>query len=212
MKKFHEALTGQRGLFYGERYLLEDRLYKELARVISPPRLKHSLDTRDVAVELAQRYGLEEQRVMLAALLHDCARELGDERLMEYALQEGIPIGETEQELPVFLHGPVGAVMVRKNFGVHDLQVLRAISVHTTGAAKMGSLEKVVFIADKIEPGRKYPGVDRLRELAFYDLDKCLVACLDQSVKFSLERGVVLHPEICRARNSALRGIMRTSP
>ncbi len=191
---------------------MEDKLCKELSRVISAPRLEHSLGTRDVAVELAQRYGLEEQRVMSAALLHDYARELGDKPLMEYALQEGIPIGETEQELPVFLHGPVGAVMVRKNFGIHDLQVLRAISVHTTGAAKMGPLEKVVFIADKIEPGRKYPGVDRLRELALYDLDKCLVACLDQSIKYSLDRGVVLHPEICRARNSVLRDIIKTSP
>lgn len=196
----------------GESYFLEEKLLKQLPEMISKPRLEHSLGTRDMAVKLGEKYGLDRERVSTAALLHDCARELGDEALLNMAVQEGVPVGEIEKLLPVFLHGPLGAVMARKNFGINDLQVLKAISVHTTGAGKMGLLDKIIFVADKVEPGRRYPGVDKLRELAFADLNACLMACLDQSINFTLEKGVMLHPEIVNARNGVLRDILKTGP
>lgn len=184
---------------------MEGKLLKQLSQSISAPRLEHSLGTRDLAVKLGNRYGLDKERVAMAALLHDCARELGNDRLTEFALQEGLVVGEAEKEMPVFLHGPVGAVIARKEYGVTDLKVLRAITLHTTGAQKMGLLDKVLFVADKVEPGRKYSGVEGLRELAFNNLDRCLLFCLDRSVRHSLEKGVILHPEICEARNGVLR-------
>lgn len=187
----------------------EEKFLGRLSCLISSFRLEHSVSTRDVAVKLGEKYGLERGRVSAAALLHDCARELGDAELINMARQEGITIGETEKKLPVFLHGPVGAVIARKTFGINDIQVLRAISVHTTGAGKMSLLDKIIYIADKVEPGRNYPGVEKLRDLAFQDLNTCLLACLDNSIKFSLDRGFMLHPEICNARNGVLRDIVK---
>lgn len=187
-------------------------MIKKLSGLISNSRLEHSVGTMEIAVKLADRYGLGKEQASLAALLHDCAREMGDEELLSIAAEEGLPVGEMEKLLPVFLHGPVGAVIARKKFGVTDSKILRAISLHTTGTSKMEMLDKIIFVADKVEPGRRYSGVEKLRELAFIDLNECLLACLDRSIEFSLEKRALLHPEICSARNGVLGEILKACP
>lgn len=185
-------------------------LIKRLPEFISGPRLKHSMATSRMAIKLAGKYGVGKDLVLPAALLHDCARELGDEELLQRAAQEGLAITELEKEHPVFLHGPVGAIIAREDFGIDDPRVWQAIAVHTTGAVEMGPLDKIIYIADKIEEGRNYAGVERLRELAFQDLDVGLLACLEHNIKYSLEKGIILPPEICYARNSVLKDLLKT--
>ncbi|MCF8011207.1 MAG: bis(5'-nucleosyl)-tetraphosphatase (symmetrical) YqeK [Clostridiales bacterium] len=189
----------------------EKEILEKLASLITPKRLKHSLRTRDTAVELAAKYGFDRGRVSLAALLHDCARDFSEERLLEIARQEGIKIGDMEEKAPILLHGPVGAVIASKSFGIHDTQILKAISAHTTGAEVFEMLDKIIYISDKIERGRDFPGVEELREKAFTDLNEGALACLDNSIKFSLNKKMLLHPYLCCARNSVLLDIIQNS-
>lgn len=188
----------------GEQHYGVEEACTRLSKLMGKKRFQHSLRTAEMALQLARRHGVDERMAYWAGLLHDCARELSGSELLAAAHREGLPVTELEKQVPVFLHGPVGAVMARKQFGIHEVKVLRAIAMHTTGAEKMGLLDKIVFVADKVEAGRHYRGVVKLRELAFTDLNACILACLERGIKLALGRRALLHPEIVLARNALL--------
>ena len=102
---------------------------------------------------------------------------------------------------PALLHGPVGAKVAAAEFGVDDVKILEAIALHTTGGAGMGLLARIVYLADAIEPGRSYPGVDVLRNLAKTSLERALLAALDDSIAFIVARRGLIHPGTVEARN-----------
>jgi predicted HD superfamily hydrolase involved in NAD metabolism len=174
---------------------------KRLQGMLGNKRLEHSLAVSETAAGLAELYGADRQQAAVAGLLHDCARELPGEELLALARENSVPVDDIEEIKPVLLHAPVGALLARQQFGVLDQVVLHAIEVHTLGDETMTLLDKIVFVADKVEPGRKSPGVEELRQIASQNLDRVLLRCFDAAIMLSVRRGELIHPRAVQARN-----------
>lgn len=172
---------------------VRDRLTEE--------RYAHVLAVRDCAAKLAELYGVDREKAELAGVLHDYARDLPGEVLLSLAEERGIPFSEIDRKVPILLHGPVGAALVREELGVENPEVLEAIALHTLGGAGMSMLAKIVYVADIIAADRDFPGVNRLRQLAGEDLDRALVECLATTLRYCLERRRLIHPQTITAWN-----------
>ncbi len=176
----------------------------QLRQMIDEARFSHTMGVVACARELAGLHGANVTQAELAALLHDCARCLSGRELLAIALAQGLPVDELEREIPDLLHGRVGACFARTKFGINDREVMRAIELHTLGAPEMGLLDKIIFVADMVEPGRQFPGVERLRQLVRQDLDLALLDCFDTTIRYVLEKQQYIHPRSIIARNSVL--------
>lgn len=178
---------------------------EQLQGMLDKKRYDHCLGVMDTAMRLADFYGADKEKAAVAGLLHDCARGLSEEELLALARKEDMCITDVEIALPVLLHAPVGALLARRQFGIVDEEVLNSIVLHTLGNNTMNLLDKIVFVADKIEPGRRFPGVERLREKAFQNLDQSLLSCLDMSIDFAVRAGKPIHQQSINVRNKLLR-------
>ncbi len=165
-----------------------------LARTrLSARRYGHTLRVADTAEDLARVHGVDPARARLAALLHDTGREIKSGEFLRLAEGWDLPVGEPERESPKLLHGPVAAELARRSVGVEDEEVLEAIRAHTTGSPGMGPLSLVLYVADKIEPARDYPSVERLRRLAREDLRGAAAESLRRTIAHNEERGRSTH-------------------
>jgi predicted HD superfamily hydrolase involved in NAD metabolism len=149
---------------------------------------------------------LDREQVELAAWGHDIARALSRQELLARAREFGLEVSPVEEEAPILLHGPVGAEILRQEYGIDDPEVLAAARFHSTGRAGMSLVEKVIFVADKIEPGKVQakPALARVRELADRDLDAAILEYLDQMLMVASEENWSLHPQAIAARNERL--------
>lgn len=168
---------------------------------LSPPRWQHTQGVVEMAQALARRWGVSEEKARVAALLHDVAREGTPAGLLKMAGDFGIVRDKICDAEPVLYHGPLAAALARTVWRIDDPDVLHAIAYHTTGRPGMSPLEKVIFLADALEPGRQYPGVDALRDQAFVDLNGALRASLESSIVYLIQRGQLIHPDTLAARN-----------
>ena len=140
---------------------------------LSEKRFQHSVNTMKEAVELAKKYGVDEDKARKAGLLHDCGK-LKNER-----------VGALE-------HAGLGAKLVKTKYNIYDEDIVNAILYHTTGRTNMSMLEKIVFIADKIESGRDYEGVEELRKEAYLDIDKAIIMSLERTMEYLKEIGAAI--------------------
>lgn len=187
-----------------------EQMKQELEKRLKPSRFRHSLGVAETAMKLAKRFGADEEQARVAGLLHDCAREFRNEDMVKEAEKRGIAIGEVERSMPLLLHADIGAVRVRELYGVEDPAILQAIARHTVGGPEMTVLDKIIWYADMIEPGRDFPGVDELRELGrTASLDAMLLAGLSHSIVFVVEKGHLIHPVTVLARNEILLNQMK---
>jgi predicted HD superfamily hydrolase involved in NAD metabolism len=149
---------------------------------------------------------LGKERVKLAAWGHDIARALSPQELLARARGFSLEVSPVEEQAPILLHGPVGAEILRREYGIDDPEVLAVARFHSTGRAGMSLLEKVIFVADKIEPGkvRAKPALARVRELADRDLDAAILEYLDQLLETARQERWPLHPQAVAARNELL--------
>lgn len=161
---------------------------------LSERRYGHTLRVADTAVDLARVHGLDRDRTRLAALLHDATRERRPEEFLRLAEAWELPVGGPERESPKLLHGPVAAEIARRELGVDDEEVLEAVRAHTTGRPFMGRIALALYVADKIEPARDYPSVERLRSLARENLYTATAESLRRSIDHNEERGRPIHP------------------
>jgi predicted HD superfamily hydrolase involved in NAD metabolism len=161
---------------------------------LSDSRYEHTLRVADTAEGLARVHDLDADRARLAALVHDSAREIGPDEFLKLADAWNLQVGESEQQSPKLLHGPVAAEMAKRKLGIDDEEVLEALRAHTTGRPGMGPLALVLYIADKIEPARDYPSVGRLRDLAREDLHKAALESLRRAIAHNEGRGKTTHP------------------
>jgi predicted HD superfamily hydrolase involved in NAD metabolism len=161
---------------------------------LSEGRYGHTLRVADTAADLARVHGLDEDRTRLSALIHDAARETGPEEFLRLAQEWDLPVGEQERQSPKLLHGPVAAELARRELGVEDEEILEAVRAHTTGKPGMGPLALALYVADKIEPARDYPSVERLRRLAREDLQAAATESLRRAIAHNEERGKDVHP------------------
>ena len=161
---------------------------------LSEKRYQHTLNVKKMAVKLARRYGVNEEKAALAALLHDAAKEIPKEEMK--ALMAQYPQyaeGGESRPVPVW-HGVCAAILARTEWGVTDEAVLSAIACHTAGKPGMTKLDKVVYLADMTSKERDWPGVNKLRKLEMKDLDAAMLAALKQTNDFVLSQGKPLDP------------------
>ncbi len=162
-----------------------------LKKKLSPKRYVHSIGVEYTAACMAFIYGEDVQRARLAGLLHDNAKCLSNEDKLKKAIKHGLPINPCEQENPDLLHGKLGAYYARKKFGVTDEEILSSITYHTTGKPDMTLLEKIIFVADYIEPNRRMISeLSEIRKEAMTDLDKCVVHILRHTLEYLALKGV----------------------
>ena len=161
---------------------------------LSEGRYAHTLRVADTAVDLARVHDLDENRARLSALIHDAARETAPEEFLRLAQEWNLPVGEPEGQSPKLLHGPVAAELSRRELGIEDEEILEAVRAHTTGKPEMGTLALALYVADKIEPARDYPSVERLRQLAREDLYVAATKSLQRAIAHNEGRGKDVHP------------------
>lgn len=174
-----------------------------------PPGLRdHVLRVVDEARRLADRHGIDEQRAVVAALGHDLARGMPTATLLREAEAAGLSISDIERANPILLHGPLGAHLLATRFSVADAEVLAAARHHTTARPGMSALERLIYVADKIEPekARRDPVLDEARGLADESLDAALRCLLQAQIAKAQQRGWPLHPDTVAARNELLLG------
>ena len=161
---------------------------------LSEKRYQHTLNVKKMAVKLARRYGVNEEKAALAALLHDAAKEIPKEEMKELMAQyPQYAEGGESRPVPVW-HGVCAAILARTEWGVTDEAVLSAIACHTAGKPGMTKLDKVVYLADMTSKERDWPGVNKLRKLEMKDLDAAMLAALKQTNDFVLSQGKPLDP------------------
>ena len=206
-----EAVCGyvlRRGL-YGTHADLKHLTPEELRPIalsfLKPKRMPHVLGTEHEAAVLARRYGADVTSARIAALLHDCTKKLSMEEQLALCEQYGIALDELERKNLKLLHAKTGAAIARDLFGVSD-EIYWAIYWHTTGKADMTKLEKVIYLADYIEPSRDFPGVEKLRRAVHADLEHGLLMALEDSIEEMRQRGNPVHPNTVEARDYLLRG------
>ena len=166
-------------------------MYARLNREISASRMEHTAYVMQTAIGLAARFGVDPYKARLAALLHDCCKNQPEAELLRYA--------DTVPPILPILHAPAGAEYARTVYGVTDADVLQAIRLHTIGDAGMTDLDKVVYLADMIEPSRTYDGVDAIR--AATDLNDMMRLALRRSIWYIKKKGGAIHPATERALN-----------
>ncbi len=179
---------------------------EKLQSMLKPKRYRHSLGVAESAVELAKRHGVDENKAYTAGLLHDAAKNLSDDEMIGACRDYGIEPNAVELNTPSLLHGAVAAELIKVEFGVFDQEISEAIRVHTVGKADMSDLDKIIYIADMIEPSRSFDGVERLRKLAPVDLDRAMAESLRQTLEYNLRKGTPIHPASVDAWNSLLLG------
>ena len=171
-------------------------------------RWKHVLGVVDTAVELADRFGGDRDKAWLAALLHDYTKAWPIERMEKIIREQGLPPELLEHDKELW-HAHVGAWVVRTEHGIDDEEVLDAIRYHTSGREGMTKLDKIVCLADYMEPGRDFPGVNKIRELAQHNLEDALLAGFDSTIRLLLDKGKRIFPLTMLARNDLLLDVER---
>ncbi|MCH1625008.1 bis(5'-nucleosyl)-tetraphosphatase (symmetrical) YqeK [Fredinandcohnia quinoae] len=168
-------------------------------------RYLHTIGVMETAIELANKYGADPQKAELAAIFHDYAKFRPKEEMKKIIIEQNM-----SQDLLVhnteLWHAPVGAFLVETEVGINDHEVLNAIKYHTSGRMNMSILDKVIFLADYIEPGRHFPGVEEVREIAKYDLDTALILSLRNTIQFLLGKTQPVYPDTVLTYNALLLG------
>ena len=176
----------------------QDEMAQQLLQLLDEGRYRHTLGVAKTAEELAERFGEDPEKARLAGMLHDCAKCLPTQQMQRTAAC--LQLSEEVMNSRALLHAPAGMCLARDRFGVKDPAVLGAIRWHTTGRSGMTQLEKIVYLADMIEPNRPaYPGLDALRRVCASNLEMAMHMALRMSTNHVLSRGKTLHPDTIAA-------------
>lgn len=167
---------------------------------MSEYRFKHVLGVEEMAIALADKYGCSPEQASIAALTHDYAKERPDEEFIMVIKRDGYDPSLLDYGNAIW-HGVVGASFVERELGITDEEILHAIRVHTTGAAEMSLLDKIIYVADYIEPGRAFPGVKEARELALVDLDEAVAFETKHTLAHLIEQEQQIYPKTIETYN-----------
>ena len=167
---------------------MDDKILKlqhTLKKELDEDRYQHTLGVMYTSASMAMRYGADVTQALLAGLLHDCAKCIPGDKKIHLCEKYGLPVSDVEYENPGLLHARLGAYLAEKKYHIHDREIIHAISSHTTGRPGMSLLEKIVYIADYIEPNRdKAPHLKELRKLADKDLNETTYLILKDTVDY----------------------------
>ncbi|AMA72304.1 MULTISPECIES: bis(5'-nucleosyl)-tetraphosphatase (symmetrical) YqeK [Aneurinibacillus] len=182
-----------------------EQLLEAVRGQMTKHRYEHTLGVMETAVRLAEKYGADKTKAETAAILHDYCKFWSEENMRKIIeTTPHIPKDLLEHDKELW-HAHVGAEAVRRDLGIEDEEILNAIRYHTSGRENMTLLEKVVCLADYIEPGRQFPGVEELRQVAEEDLDRALAKALGGTIAFLVNREKRIYPLTVLARNSLIK-------
>ena len=176
------------------KHLPMEELERKVIRLLNPNRVAHVLGCRDTAAAMAKRWGVDETDAARAGLLHDITKALDGPLQLTLCGEYGTILSEFGQRHPKTLHALTGSLVAERIFGENEA-VVSSICHHTTGKANMSTLEKIIYVADYMEPCRNFPGVEKLRELAFSDLDGALKMGLEMTLENLISRKLEISPE-----------------
>jgi predicted HD superfamily hydrolase involved in NAD metabolism len=182
----------------------ERTIIKKLETLLGPSRFKHSMRVRKTILHLSKFHKVDGKKAAVAGLLHDVSRYMDSPGLLRYAEKIKMKIDPISRLEPKLLHAPLSAFIARKEFGIKDRQVLKAIASHTLGRKNMTMLEKIVYVADHTEKARSHAGVKLARRLAEKDLDGAVVAISTSMIKYLLDNDLPVHPLTFEVRNHYL--------
>lgn len=171
------------------------KLRMQIEKVQDAKRFEHTLGVCYTASCLAMVFGGDVRSAQIAGLLHDCAKCMSDKKRLAICEKAGLEVTDVERKNPFLLHAKVGAYLAETKYQFDDPDILNAVRYHTTGRPEMSLLEKIIFIADYIEPGRKQaPNLDRIRPVAFTDLDQALCMILEDTLAYLKQNGGEIDP------------------
>ncbi|WP_442603657.1 bis(5'-nucleosyl)-tetraphosphatase (symmetrical) YqeK [Paenibacillus sp. KN14-4R] len=177
-----------------------EQLIENVRAQMPEKRWTHTLGVMETAIRLAEQYGSDPAKAELAAILHDYCKYWPVQKQAETVRESGRDLDVLNYDKQLW-HAPAAAWIAEQTFHINDEDVLNAIRYHTSGRVNMSLLEKIVCLADYIEPGRDFPGVDRLRKLAETSLDEALLAGFDGTITVLLEKRKIVYPLTLLTRN-----------
>lgn len=167
-------------------------LEQKLQKVLTPKRYLHTLGVAYLSASLAMCHGISHRDALVAGLLHDCAKNLPEDDMLQQCLTMKLPLSEHEKRIPELIHAVYGAYLAKEEYKIVQEDVLLAIRNHTLGRPGMSKLEQIVYLADYLEPERMQPAIpslDELRSIAFQNLDKATYLVSENSIRYFKSTG-----------------------
>lgn len=184
------------------------RAYDEMknlaSMVLDEKRYTHSINVVNEAVKLSRIYNIDAEKCKFAAIAHDYAKSMKDNELIDCSKKYGIEIDAIQRSFPQLLHGPVAAMYCKNEMGIEDEDIINAIYYHTTGRENMSMLEKIIYIADVIEVGRNFMGIEDIRRKVFTDIDSAILLSCNSTISYVIVKNFLIHPLTINLRNSIL--------
>ncbi|NLK21526.1 MAG: HD domain-containing protein [Epulopiscium sp.] len=172
-----------------------DTIRQKLQSALSPKRYKHTLGVVQVSQELGSIYGMDKEKIFLSALLHDCAKDMPVNTKARLCKEYHIPLDSFMRDDIELCHSFLGAEIAKREYNILDREILDAIRYHTTGRAHMTKLEKIIYLADYIEPNREnFEGLETVRRLSYENLDKAVIFALINTIEYIKNNKKTLHP------------------
>ena len=180
--------------------IIFEPIQKKLKMSLDETRYEHTIGVMYTAGSMAMAFGYDVNKAMLTGLLHDCAKCMSHEERLVLCNENHVGVTSSELENKALLHAKAGAILAKMEYDITDADILHAIAVHTTGEPNMNVLDKIIYIADYIEPGRdKAPNLDLVRALAFKDLDYAMAQILYDTLGYLESRGGHIDPMTAKA-------------
>mgnify|MGYP002611568289 CR=1 FL=1 len=171
------------------------KIRKKMEKTLDSARFEHTLGVTYTAACLAMRYDADITKAQIAGLLHDCAKCLTNEKRIFLCKKHNIQMNEAELKNPQLLHAKVGSFLAMEEFDIHDQDIINAILNHTTGRPDMSLLEKIIYIADYIEPNRReIPGLSKIRQIVFQNIDQAICLSSERTIRYLEDNGNKIDP------------------
>ncbi|MBQ4377982.1 MAG: bis(5'-nucleosyl)-tetraphosphatase (symmetrical) YqeK [Treponema sp.] len=163
--------------------------------VVKETRFAHSMRTAQTLAALCKNYGLDEEKGWVAGIAHDMCKDISDDELFELVKKDGREISQMEKDMPFLLHGRAAAVRIQEMFGVSDSEIIDAIANHTSGSVDSCDFALLLFVADKIEPGRPQSTDEYRSRLFALPLKECVLSVLEENIEYLEKKGKTVAPE-----------------
>lgn len=174
---------------------------EKLKGMLSEKRYRHSLGVMETAVEMAEIFGVNTEKARLAGLLHDCAKDIERNKRIPLCKELGVHLDAVKKDQKGLIHADLGAKLVETEFGITDTDIIDAVKYHTLGRENMTDLEKILYLADIIEPNRvPFEGIEELRALCKTNLDCAMLYALERSIEYIQHRHKKLHSQTLQAQ------------
>lgn len=178
-----------------------EAMEEKLKGMLTEKRYRHSIGVMETAVEMAEIFGVDVEKARLAGLLHDCAKDIDKNKRIPLCKELGVLLDPVKKEQRGLIHADLGAKMLETEFGILDVEIIDAVKYHTLGREKMTDLEKILYLADIIEPNRTpFEGIEELRALCKTNLDCAMLFALERTIEYIQHRHKKLHSQTLQAQ------------